>query len=252
MDKSLDRTPVRLQKLLAEAGVASRRACEALIESGRVEVNGKIVTKLGTHADPITDKIRVDGVRLSLQDKAVYIFNKPKKVISSMSDPEGRPCIGDYVKNFHLRLFPVGRLDYDVCGLILLTNDGELSQKLLHPKYEVKRRYIARVKGLIVEKKVSLLLRGISLPDGYAKASEVKVLSRDDGRFVKYVGPLKDDESLVSLSVKEGRNHFVKRILEAVGHPVRGLMRDEFGPYTLGNLRAGDIRQVGITGGLLE
>ncbi len=245
-----DNTPIRLQKLLAEAGVASRRACEALIQGGHVEVNGSIVTKLGTHATPFVDKIRVDGVNIFIQEKVVFIFNKPKLVISSMKDPEGRPCVGDYVSDFKVRVFPVGRLDYDVCGLIVLTNDGALSQNLLHPKYEVKRKYVARVKGQLTDKKIELLLRGISLPDGFAKASAVKVLDRKDQRYVKYVGALKEGELLVSLTVKEGRNHFVKRILEAVGTPVKGLMREEFGPYSLGNLKSGEIRRVGFTGGL--
>ncbi len=246
-----DNTPIRLQKLLAEAGVASRRACEALIQGGRVEVNGSIVTKLGTHATPFVDKVRVDGVNIFIQEKVVYLFNKPKLVISSMKDPEGRPCVGDYVSDFKVRVFPVGRLDYDVSGLIVLTNDGSLSQSLLHPKYEVKRKYVARLRGQLTEKKIELLLRGISLPDGLARASSIKILDSKDKRYIKHVGQLKEGETLVSLEVKEGRNHFVKRIFEAVGAPVKGLMREEFGPYALGSIKPGEIRRVGFSGGLL-
>lgn len=239
------RAPVRLQKILAHAGVASRRASEELIKSGRVKVNDKTVTKLGTKAIPELDVIKIDEKEVFLPQKLIVVFNKPRKVITSMFDPEGRVCVGDYVKDMPVRLFPVGRLDYDVSGLLLLTNDGDYANKLMHPRYAVKRKYIARVKNKLTEKKKNILQHGIQLPDGVGMAKSVTAIIPTH-ETKSLVGNPSDHESLLEVIVTEGRNHFVKNILELVGLPVVKLSRTELGPFTLNGIPTGSMRQVAL------
>ncbi len=224
---------VRLQKVLAAAGVGSRRACEALIAAGRVEVNGSTVRTLGTRVDPATDVIRVDGIRVTPPETGLVhlALNKPRGVVSTMSDPQGRPNLGDYVRDrSDTRLFHVGRLDADTEGLILLTNDGELAHRLAHPSYEVPKTYLAEVTGPVPRRLGSRLRAGVELEDG--------VVAVDSFRIVGRAGP----RVMVEVVLHEGRKHVVRRLLEAVGHPVRRLVRTRIGPVTLGELRSGKTR----------
>lgn len=222
---------VRLQKVLAQAGVGSRRVCEDLIDAGRVEVDGQRVRTQGMRVDPATAVIRVDGLRIPSLPQTVYLaLNKPNGVVSTMSDPEGRPNLGDYVADRELRLFHVGRLDVDTEGLILLTNDGELAQRLTHPSYGVKKTYLAQIEGPVPRDLGRRLRAGIDLDDGLARA--------DGFRLVDSLGR----EALVEVVLHEGRYRVVRRMLEAAGHPVGRLVRTRFGPVVLGDQRSGRLR----------
>lgn len=222
---------VRLQKVLAEAGLGSRRACEQLITDGRVEVDGSIVTELGTRIDPETQAVHVDTVRISTQTQKQYlVLNKPAGVVSTMSDPEGRPCLSDYVRNNVERLFHVGRLDTDTEGLILLTNDGELSNRLAHPRYEIPKTYLAQVKGQLAKDVSARLKAGIDLEDGFVKVDEFRLVDSTPGR------------SVVELTLHSGRNRVVRRLLAEIGHPVERLVRVRFGPIVLDEQKQGKIR----------
>jgi 23S rRNA pseudouridine2605 synthase len=234
---------IRLQKVLAGAGVASRRACEELISEGRVEVNGKVVTEQGRRVDPDTDVIRVDGSRIPPPRRHRYlVLNKPRGVVSTMDDPEGRPTLADFVPDRQGRLFHVGRLDTDTEGLILLTNDGDFAHRLAHPSYEVPKTYLAEVAGVAGRDVVAKLRAGITLEDGPVRPVAVKLVSTSAER------------SLVKITLREGRNHVVRRTMEAVGHPVRRLSRTGIGPVRLGTLRTGEIRELtqDELGGLLD
>ncbi len=244
------RVPVRLQKLLAEAGVASRRACEELITNGRVRVNGVLINKLGSKAIPEIDDVTIDGVSIRLPQKVLYLFHKPRGIITSMSDPEGRACVGDYASNLAKRVFPVGRLDFNVSGLLLLTNDGMFAQKLSHPQFGIKRKYLARVKGELTAQRARLLEKGLSFDDGFGKLTSVKEV-KESKVSVELLGTLKGPESLLEVVATEGRNHFVKNILDAVGLPVNKLSRIEFGPFRLGNIKSGQIREIALKEELL-
>ena len=224
---------VRLQKVLATAGIGSRRACEALIDQGRVEVDGKRVMEQGMRVDPRTAVIRVDGERVpTAPDLAVYAFNKPKGVISTMSDDEGRPCVGDWVAGRTERLFHVGRLDADTEGLLILTNDGELANRLGHPSYEVDKTYVATVRGQVLPPVLRELKDGVELEDGLARCDSARVMQKQP------------DRTLIELVIHEGRNRLVRRMLEAVGHPVTDLVRTRVGPIHLGQQRPGVIRAI--------
>jgi len=224
---------VRLQKLLAQSGVASRRKCEELMLAGSVEVDGEVVTRLGTKVDPTTAVVRVDGKRLPPVSKHVYlVLNKPRGVVSTMSDPEGRRTLSDFVADRPERLFHVGRLDTDTGGLILLTNDGDFAQRVAHPSYELSKTYVAEVDGLASRATVRRLLSGVELDDGPVQVSAAKVVSSQGER------------SLVELTIHEGRNRIVRRLLEQVGHPVRQLTRTAIGPVPLTGLRAGELRDL--------
>jgi 23S rRNA pseudouridine2605 synthase len=224
---------VRLQKVLAAAGLGSRRACEVLIEAGRVQVNGERVTEQGVRVDPDADEIRVDGARVATKHDALYLlFNKPRGVVSTMSDPEGRECLGDYVTDFRERLFHVGRLDTDTEGLILLTNDGDLAHRMTHPSFGVSKTYVAEVAGPIPRDLGRQLRKGVQLDDGPAKADRFRLLDSAHGR------------ALVEVTIHEGRTHIVRRLLEAVGHPVSRLVRTEIGPLSTGNLSPGRLRHL--------
>jgi 23S rRNA pseudouridine2605 synthase len=225
-----DNEGIRLQKVLAEAGVGSRRHCEQLIADGRVKVDGKVVAWFGSRVDPRTAVIQVDGKRVETRaEMRYYAVNKPRGVVSTMSDPQGRRTLADYV-DVPERLFHVGRLDTDTEGLILLTNDGELSHRLTHPSYGVGKTYLAEVPGPIPRDLGKRLREGVTLDDGFAKA--------DRFRLVETAGK----RALVEVTLHEGRKHIVRRLLEAVGHPVRQLVRTEFGPVRLGALKPGTMR----------
>jgi 23S rRNA pseudouridine2605 synthase len=222
---------VRLQKLLAAAGVGSRRTCEGLITAGRVEVDGHVVTELGVRIDPMKQTVNVDGSRVTLDESRVYLaFNKPLGVVSTMSDDLNRPCVGDYVSNRKERLFHVGRLDADTEGLLLLTNDGELAHRLQHPAYGVLKTYLAQIPGPVPRDLGKALRAGVELVDGPVKVDSFKLVDSAPGK------------ALVELQLHEGRKHVVRRLLEAVGHPVITLVRTDVGPIRLGDLRSGRMR----------
>lgn len=224
---------VRLQKLLAQSGVASRRRCEELMLAGEVEVDGEVVTRLGTKVDPRVAQVRVRGRRLPpVTDHVYLVLNKPRGVVSTMSDPEGRPTLTDYVGDRRERLFHVGRLDTDTGGLIMLTNDGDFAQRMAHPSYEVEKTYLAQVDGVVSRATVRQLLDGVTLEDGPVQVRAAKVRSTHG------------DRSLVELVIHEGRNRIVRRLLDHVGHPVRQLTRTQIGPVRLAGLNQGRIREL--------
>lgn len=225
---------VRLQKVLSQAGIASRRVAEKMILDGRVEVDGAIVTELGTRVDRDTADIRVDGSRILLDDTLVHLaINKPRGMHSTMSDDRGRPCIGDLVEHRvrgNKGLFHVGRLDADTEGLMLLTNDGELAHRLMHPSYEVPKTYVATVLGTIPRGLGKKLREGIELDDGPARVDDFAMVDTLPGR------------SMVKVTLHEGRKRIVRRLLAAVGYPVQELVRTDIGAVTLGDQRPGSIR----------
>lgn len=228
----------RLQKVLAKAGVASRRAAEEMIAQGRVEVDGMIVREQGLRIDPQHAVVRVDGTRVMVREELVHVaLNKPKGWQSTMSDDLGRPCVGDIVAErvaAGQRLFHVGRLDADTEGLLLLTNDGDLAHRLMHPSFEVSKTYLATVQGEVNNRAVAKRLReGVELEDGPAKVDRFQVLELGEGR------------SLVKVVLHEGRKHIVRRLLDAVGHPVVRLVRTHIGPVALGDQRPGTLRVLG-------
>jgi 23S rRNA pseudouridine2605 synthase len=235
---------VRLQKVLAAAGIGSRRACEILISEGRVEVNSEIVVEQGRRVDPERDVIRVDGARIPPPRRHRYLaLNKPRGVVTTMSDPEGRRTVADLVTvGGKERLFHVGRLDTDTEGLLILTNDGDFAHRLAHPSYQVPKAYIAEVAGLVGEQTLSRLRRGITLEDGPVRPTSVKIVSAAG------------DKTLLKITIQEGRNRIVRRTMEAVGHPVRRLSRIGIGPVRLGNLKVGEYRDLTREelGGLLD
>ena len=221
---------VRLQKLLAAAGVGSRRVCENLIEQGRVEVDGQVVTELGVRIRP-DQVVHVDGVRVQLDESRVYFaFNKPLGVVTTMSDELGRLNIGDYVGNREQRLFHVGRLDADTEGLLILTNDGDLAHRLQHPRYGVAKKYLAQIAGPVPRELGKQLREGVELDDGPASVDSFKVVDSMPGK------------ALVEIVLHEGRKHIVRRLLDAVGHPVLTLVRTEVGPIRLGDTKPGKMR----------
>ena len=222
---------VRLQKVLAQAGVASRRAAEELIAAGRVSVDGQVVREMGRRVDPDTAVVHVDGSRIVLRDDLVHLaLNKPRGMLSTMSDDRGRPCVGDLVAERGDRLFHVGRLDADTEGLLLLTNDGELGHRLMHPSYEMQKTYLAEVVGQVPRDLGRRLRDGVELDDGPVAVHSFKLVDSHAGR------------SLVELVIHEGRKHVVRRLLDEVGHPVQRLVRTAIGDVRLGNQRPGRIR----------
>ncbi|CAA9365857.1 MAG: Ribosomal large subunit pseudouridine synthase B [uncultured Nocardioidaceae bacterium] len=227
---------VRLQKLLAASGVASRRRCEELMLDGRVEVDGEVVTRLGTKVDPRTAVVRVDGQRLPPVSEHVYLaLHKPRGVVSTMSDPEGRRSLADLVADRPERLFHVGRLDTDTDGLILLTNDGELANRLAHPSHAVPKTYVVEVTGRVRPLVARRLRQGIQLDDGPVAADSVSIDQAEA------------DRSMLTLTLHEGRNRIVRRMFDAVGHPVRRLTRTSVGPVRLAGLRSGQMRELDRT-----
>jgi 23S rRNA pseudouridine2605 synthase len=225
---------VRLQKVLSQAGVASRRVAERMITDGRVEVDGRIVTELGTRVDPENADIRVDGTRVVLDDTLMYLaINKERGMHSTMSDDRGRPCVGDLVEHRvrgNKNLFHVGRLDADTEGLLILTNDGELAHRLMHPSYEVPKTYVATVLGSVPRGLGRKLKDGIELDDGPASVDDFAVVDTLPGK------------TLVRVTLHEGRKRIVRRLLAAVGFPVQALVRTDIGSVNLGDMRPGSIR----------
>jgi 23S rRNA pseudouridine2605 synthase len=225
---------IRLQKVLSQAGIASRRVAERMITDGRVEVDGEVVTELGTRVDPDASQIRVDGARVILDESLVYLaLNKPQGMHSTMSDDRGRPCIGDLVEHRvrgNKKLFHVGRLDADTEGLILLTNDGELAHRLMHPSYEIPKTYVATVNGSVPRGLGKTLRAGIELDDGPIAVDDFAVVDAVPGK------------TMVRVTLHEGRKRIVRRMLAAAGFPVQALVRTDIGAVNLGDQRPGSIR----------
>jgi 23S rRNA pseudouridine2605 synthase len=222
---------IRLQKVLAQAGIGSRRACEELIEQGRVSVDGNVVRGQGLRVDPETAAIHVDGERVpTAADTVVMVLNKPRGVLTTMHDDLGRPCVGDYVAGRNERLFHVGRLDADTEGLLLLTNDGLLSQHITHPSHGVAKTYLATVPGPIARDVGRRLKAGIMIDDRVTSVDSFAVVQALPG------------SALVEITLHEGRHHIVKRMMESVGHPVERLVRTRVGPVLLDQQRPGSIR----------
>ena len=228
---------VRLQKVLSQAGIASRRVAEKMITEGRVEVDGRLVTELGTRVNPDVSVIHVDGARVVLDESMVYLaLNKPRGMHSTMSDDRGRPCIGDLiehrVRGIH-NLFHVGRLDADTEGLILLTNDGELAHRLMHPSYRVPKTYVATVAGTVPRGLGKKLRSGVELEDGFAVVDDFAVVDAVPGK------------TMVRVTLHEGRKRIVRRLLATAGFPVQALVRTDIGTLSLGKQRPGSIRALG-------
>ena len=221
----------RVQKLLAQAGIASRREAERIILDRRVTVNGEIVDTLGFKADPLKDHIRVNGKRLrGFEPKVTLLLNKPRCYLSTVKDPQERPTVMDLLKKVRGRVYPIGRLDFDAEGLLLLTNDGDLAYTLTHPRYSIPRTYLAKVAGVPEGQKLNRLKRGVMLEDGRARAVSIDVVTQ------------REKNCWLRVVVTEGRNHLVKRMLSAIRHPVLKLKRVGFGPLLLGDLPAGQFR----------
>ncbi|GAA1696062.1 pseudouridine synthase [Microbacterium sediminicola] len=226
---------VRLQKVLAAAGVASRRVCEQLIVEGRIRVNGAVVTELGTRIDPESDLVDVDGVAVQLDGTKRYIIlNKPRGIVSTMKDEQGRPDLRRYTREWPERLFNVGRLDADTSGLLVLTNDGDLAHVLSHPSFGVTKVYIAKVEGRVSAQTIARLTAGVTLEDGPIAADKARLLSASG----------EGAGSLVELTLHSGRNRIVRRMMAEVGHPVVELVRRQFGPLHLGTLPVGKAREL--------
>lgn len=222
----------RLQKIIAESGYASRRKAEELIKNGKVIVNGKVVRELGTKAS-FSDDILVEGKRIEREEKEYYIFNKPRGVITSTSDDKGRSVVTDYFGS-NKRLYPVGRLDYDTTGLLIVTNDGELANLIMHPKNEIEKVYIAKIEGIIKGTEINALKNGIVLDGVKCVPKRVKLRSFDK----------KTNSSIVEIVITEGKNHEVKRLFEAVGFNVSKLKRERIAFLSLGNLQSGEFRKL--------
>ena len=228
-----ERPGERLQKVLARAGVGSRRVCEDMIDQGRISVNGRTVTVQGMRVDPRTDKIAVDGSRLELRDDRVtYALNKPSGVLTAMSDDRNRPTIGDMVGDLAPGLVHVGRLDQDTEGLLLVTNDGELAHRLAHPSYEVRKTYLAQVSGSVPRDLARRLRAGVVLDDGPVAVDSFRVVDTHAG------------QSVVEVVLHEGRKHIVRRLLAHVNLPVSRLTRTAIGPIELQRMRSGSIRKL--------
>ncbi|ACV58742.1 pseudouridine synthase [Alicyclobacillus acidocaldarius] len=223
----------RLQKVLAHAGVASRRKCEELILAGRVSVDGEIVTQLGAKVDPSRQRIAVDGVPIELEQPVVLVLNKPVAYLSTVSDPLGRRTVMQLLPPIRERVYPVGRLDYDTSGLLLFTNDGELTQRLLHPSREIEKVYRVSVRGIVDRETRRALMEGVELEDGVTAPAKVEVLRQADRE---------DGVAVVHLAIHEGRNRQVRRMFERLGLPVLRLKRIAFGPVSLGHLKTGEWR----------
>ncbi|TDM13192.1 pseudouridine synthase [Macrococcus lamae] len=223
----------RLQKVIAQSGVTSRRKAEVLITEGKVTVNGEVVKTLGTKVKP-SDKIEVEGIPLENPNKLYILFHKPTKVITSVSDDKGRTVVTDFFPQLKERIFPVGRLDYETSGLLILTNDGEFANHMTHPRYKMKKKYVAKLKGFLLREQVKELEKGIMLEDGKTAPAIVKVKTQDREK----------NTTLVEITISEGRNRQVRRMFAHFGHEVVKLSRIEYGNLTLKSLNAGDAREL--------
>ncbi|KHK99116.1 MFS transporter [Microbacterium mangrovi] len=233
-------TTMRLQKALANAGVASRRVAEEMIVAGRVRVNGQVVTELGSRVDVASDLVDVDGTAIQFdQSKRYIMLNKPTGVVSSMRDDRGRPDLRQFTKDWDERLYNVGRLDADTSGLLVLTNDGDLAHVLAHPSFGVTKVYLARVRGRVTPATIARLTRGIELEDGPIAADKARLKDASSGSATGGGA-----SSLVELTLHSGRNRIVRRMMAEVGHPVLELVRRQFGPLHLGTLPVGRTREL--------
>jgi 23S rRNA pseudouridine2605 synthase len=223
----------RLQKVMAQAGIASRRKSEELIVKGKVKVNGVVVTELGTRVSS-TDQVEVEGIQIVKEENVYYLLYKPKGVISTANDDKGRKTVMDFFPHIEERIFPVGRLDYDTSGVIILTNDGDFSYQMTHPKFEIKKTYIAKVKGIPSRDNLRKLERGIELEDGMTAPANVKMQSMDK----------KSQTAIVEITIHEGRNRQVRRMFDAIGCPVDSLKREEFAILSTRGLNAGEAREL--------
>jgi len=223
----------RLQKVMAHAGIASRRKAEQMILDGKVKVNGKTVKELGVKVTP-SDKIEVEGVQMEKERKVYFLLYKPRGVISAVSDDKNRKVVTDFFPNVEERIYPVGRLDYDTSGLLLFKNDVEFDNSLTHPKFEIDKTYVARLKGIPNKEDLQKLERGIKLEDGMTAPAKVKLLSADT----------KAAKAIVQITIHEGRNRQVRRMFEAIGYPVQKLSREQFAFLTLHSLNAGESREL--------
>jgi len=226
----------RLQKVIASAGVTSRRKAEELIIDGKVKVNGKVITELGTKVAP-KDKIEVNGIPIQKEELAYFVMHKPRGCVTTVSDDLGRKTVMDFIgRRVGVRLFPIGRLDYDTSGVLLLTNDGDFANQMMHPKGGIAKTYLARVRGIATRETLKPLSRGVFI-DGYkTKPAIFNIVSLDKT----------NSSSLVELTIYEGRNHQVKKMLEAVGHPVKKLRREKFGNIDVNGLSSGDFRLLSL------
>jgi 23S rRNA pseudouridine2605 synthase len=223
----------RLQKILSAAGVSSRRTAEKMILEGRISVNGEVLRELGSKADPEQDDIRVDGKLISTEISRVYLMlNKPRGYVTTLKDPEGRPIVRDLLRDIEERVFPVGRLDYDSEGLLLLTNDGDFAQRLQHPRFKMPKHYLVKVRGAITARDTAAVEKGVKLEDGIFKPLEFKVESRNPRSTWVYV------------TIHEGRNRVIRRFFEELGHPVARLIRVGIGEIGLGDLKEGGYRHL--------
>lgn len=223
----------RLQKVIAHAGIASRRKAEQLILEGQVKVNGKVVRELGTKVTA-SDRVEVNDVKIEQEEKVYFLLYKPRNTISAVTDDRGRDTVVDLFKNVKERIFPVGRLDFDTTGVLILTNDGEFANLLTHPKYNVEKTYVATIQGVIKREDVRKLERGVMLEDGKTAPAKVRVISADERK----------GKSIVAITIHEGRNRQVRRMFEAVGHRVNKLKREQFGFLTPFGLNAGEWREL--------
>ncbi|OCA90976.1 pseudouridine synthase [Bacillus sp. FJAT-27225] len=223
----------RLQKVIARAGVASRRKAEDLIKEGKVKVNGKVVSELGVKVSP-SDKVEVNEIQIQREEPVYFLFYKPRGVISTVKDDKGRKAVTDFFPDLEERIYPVGRLDYDTSGLLLLTNDGDFANLLMHPRNEIEKVYVAKIEGIPLREKIKKLEKGIKLEDGMTAPARVKMLSHDK----------KKNTSILELSIHEGRNRQVRRMFEAIGHKVTKLKRERYGFLTLAGLKAGEAREL--------
>lgn len=223
----------RLQKVMAHAGIDSRRKCEKIILEGRVKVNGELVTELGTKVST-KDLIELDGVPIYREEPKYIMLYKPTQVLSAVSDPTDRKVVVDYILGVEERIYPIGRLDYDTSGLLLLTNDGDFANAMMHPRYNINKEYIAKVDGIVSQQEIKKLENGIILDGKKTSKAKAKVISSNQN----------NQTSVVSLTIREGWNHQVKRMFEAIGHPVKKLKRERFSFLDLANMIPGEWREL--------
>ncbi|MDV2683387.1 pseudouridine synthase [Alkalihalophilus lindianensis] len=221
----------RLQKVIAQAGITSRRKAETLITEGKVKVNGQVVRELGVKVNAKNDQIEVEGVPIDREEPVYFLMYKPQGVISSVKDEKGRKVVTDFI-DIEQRVFPIGRLDYDTSGLILLTNDGEFANQLMHPKFKIDKVYVAKVRGIPTREELKRLQNGVVLEDGKTAPARVKLISMDK----------KKQTAIVQLTIHEGRNRQVRRMFEAIGHPVMKLKREQYSFLNIRTMNPGDVR----------
>ncbi|TRM12608.1 rRNA pseudouridine synthase [Lentibacillus cibarius] len=226
-------TKERLQKVIAQSGVTSRRKAEKLIVDGKVKVNGKVITELGTKVST-QDKIEVNGVRLEKEEPVYYLFYKPREVISSLKDDKGRTVVTDYLGDIPERIYPIGRLDYDTSGILLLTNDGTFANQLMHPRYEIDKIYVAKIKGIPTKKELQELKKGIHSNNELLKAVRYKVLETDKRK----------NATILEITLHEGKNRHIRRMMEELGYPVMKLKREKYGILDLQGLQPGNFRRL--------